>query len=186
MTRVSDLVHYLLCPRIPFYERQGRHYQPKTDAARAARKEEALARPEALGLAPAHRVRPLLESKGLGLRGEPDRTLLRDGVEVPALVRPSEPPPSGVWRSDRVALAAYGMLLEEAQGKPVSGGVVEYLAGRPVAREVRITPYDRNLVLALLQRVSRMGPRRPGRPWGAPCRSCNFYDLCFPRGRKLR
>lgn len=187
MIRVSDLVHYLLCPRIVFHERRGLRYAPRTDPARAARKEEALARPESVGpLAPAHRVRPLLESKALGLRGEPDKTVLRDGTELPALVRPSEGPSSGAWRSDRVALAAYGMLLEEAQEKPVSGGLVEYVGSSPpVAREVRITPYDRNLVRALLERVRRMGPRRPGKPWRAPCRSCNFYDLCFPKGRRL-
>ncbi len=182
--RVSDLVHYLLCPRIVFYERRGLKYEPKTDPARAARKEEALLRPGS-ELAPAHQIRPLLESPRLGLRGEPDKTFLREGVEAPALVRPSEPPSSGAWRSDRVALAAYALLLEGLQGKAVAAGLIEYVGGEPVAREVRITPYDRRLVAALVERIRRMGPRRPGRPWRAPCRSCNFYALCFPRGRRL-
>ncbi len=244
--RVSDLVHYLLCPRIVFYARRGLKYEPKTDPARAARKAVVVAiaggrvrpipeagkeareaeagaprgglippRPpeewsqtvervkstfgpdavaalegwsrEALaGLAPAREVQVLLASERLGLRGEVDKIVVRNGEEVVALVRAAEPPPSGAWRSDRVALAAYGMLLEEARGKPASRGLVEYVGLLPPAvREVRITGYDRNMVRALLERVRKMGPRRPWKPWKAPCGSCNFYGLCFPKGRRL-
>lgn len=244
--RVSDLVHYLLCPRIVFYERRGLRYEPKSDPARAARKAVAVAiaggrvrpsskagkgtresesvtprggpsppRPpeewsqtverikgalgpdamaalegwsrEALaGLAPAREVQVLLTSERLGLRGEVDKIVVQNGEEVVALVRAAEPPPSGAWRSDRVALAAYGMLLEEARGKPASMGLVEYVGLLPPAvREVRITGYDRNMVRALLERVRKMGPRRPWKPWKAPCGSCNFYGICFPRGRSL-
>lgn len=253
MIRVSDLVHYLLCPRIVFYERSGLRYEPRTDPARAAKKAVALAlsrpgaeegrlllhirpgppegeaKPEgggvsrgtaplraleewdramervgrelgpgarealagwspgaAAGFARAREVQPSLESVTLGLRGEVDKTVLREGREVPALVRATGPPSSGAWRSDRAALAAYAMLLEEARGAKVERGIVEYVESLPpVAREVRITGYDRNLVRALLDRVRKMGPRRPGRPWRAPCRTCNFYGLCFPKGRRL-
>jgi CRISPR/Cas system-associated exonuclease Cas4 (RecB family) len=143
--------------------------------------------PEALaGLSPAREVQTLLESEGLGLRGEVDKIGEREGAEIPVLVRATEPPPSGAWRSDRAALAACSMLLEERRGGRVTRGVVEYVGSLPPAvREVRITGYDRNLVRALLDRVRRMGPRRPGRPWRAPCASCNFYTLCFPKGRRL-
>lgn len=255
MIRVSDLVHYLLCPRIVFYERQGLKYEPRTDPARAAKKALALAlsRPEAekgqvilrlppkplksdgsegerkeraattagrpkapeewsdamervakeLGsdartavegwspstaaaLAPAREVEPLLESAALGLRGEVDKTVLREGRGVPAILRATDPPSSGAWRSDRAALAAYAMLLEEARGTKVDRGVVEYVGSLPPeSREIRITGYDRNLVRALVDRVRRMGPRRPGKPWRAPCNSCNFYSLCYPKGRRL-
>lgn len=248
MIRVSDLVHYLLCPRIVFYERRGLKYEPRTDSARAARKAVAIAfspgagspplrlprergwggqtkegigvpsasprpvegwtqalervrrelgpeaeaalagwSPEILErLAPAREVRVPLVSEALGLRGEVDKVASRNGEEVVALVRATGPPSSGAWRSDRVALAAYGMLLEESREKPVSQGLVEYVGVLPpVSREVRITGYDRNLVRALLGRVRKMGPRLPWKPWKAPCKSCNFYSLCFPKGRKL-
>ncbi|HNR56957.1 MAG: CRISPR-associated protein Cas4 [Methanothrix sp.] len=128
-----------------------------------------------------------LRSDRLGISGRVDRVVSRgdeDGtpnVKVPSMMRVDLPPEAGVWRSDRLRLAGYAMLLEEKLETRVDLGLVEYLRAGEV-REVEIRPTDRRRVLRIRDRVRLIGEGKlPDRPREAPCDRCPVLDACETR-----
>ena len=74
-----------------------------------------------------------LRSDRLGLSGRVDRVVSRgaeDGsnhLRIPSILRVDLPPEAGVWRSDRLRLAGYSMLLEEELEARIARGLAGYL-----------------------------------------------------------
>jgi CRISPR-associated exonuclease Cas4 len=129
-----------------------------------------------------------LRSDRLGLSGRLDRIVSRAGdggpkgrVSIPSMIKTDNPPETGVWRSDRLRLAGYAMLLEDDLDRRVDFGIVEYLRAGEV-REVEIRTSDRRRVLRIRDRVRSINDgKRPDRPREAPCERCPVLDVCETR-----
>jgi CRISPR-associated exonuclease Cas4 len=89
-------------------------------------------------------------------------------------------PEYGVWRSDRMQLAAYAMLIEAEFGTTVRRGFVEYINIRTAEiRESYIKRRDRALAFQILKHVKKIkGGVYPEKGANAPCDSCSFIEMC--------
>ncbi len=129
-----------------------------------------------------------LRSERLGLSGLLDRLVKpkdchgilrifnREEI-IPSIVRTGRPPAEGVWRRDRIQLAAYALLLEDRFGKGVSTGQVEYVREAYV-RRVRIRSIDRSRALWIRDRVREIIEGQMPDVRNAPCESCNMVEAC--------
>ncbi|RLG29892.1 recombinase RecB, partial [Methanosarcinales archaeon] len=87
-------------------------------------------------------------------------------------------PEYSVWKSDRVQLAAYAMLIEEEFETTVKRGFVEYIRTAEF-RESQIRKRDKALALQILKRVKRIkGGVFPEKGENAHCDSCVFEEMC--------
>ena len=118
-------------------------------------------------------------SEKLGLVGSVDK-LIRVGEDefVPCVIKTGRCPEYGVWRNDRMQLAAYAMLIEEEFGTTVQRGFVEYIRTADV-RESHIKKRDRALAFQILKHVKKIkGGAFPEKGTNAPCDNCAFIDMC--------
>lgn len=100
---------------------------------------------------------------------------------TPILISTSLPPPTGIFSSDRVKLAAYAMLLAEKYSIDCAGGGVEYLPGWCL-RTADIRYEDKRKALYARNRVlDIMGGRMPEASRGKLCESCSFVNTCNVR-----
>ncbi len=97
-----------------------------------------------------------------------------------SIIRPSHAPPSGIYSSDRLRIAAYTACLQEMLGKDIEGGSVEYIPSG-ITRFCRVEPLDKRRLLRALYETKRIRsgevPRRPLRP---PCERCPEKGRCGP------
>jgi CRISPR-associated exonuclease Cas4 len=129
-----------------------------------------------------------LRSDRLGLSGRIDRIVAREAkdgrkgpVSIPSMIKTDNPPETGIWRSDRLRLTGYAMLLEDDLDRRVDLGIVEYPRAGEV-REVEIRSSDRRRVLRIRDRVRIIqGGKLPDRPNGVPCERCPVLDACETR-----
>ena len=125
----------------------------------------------------------LMVSEKLGLSGSVDK-LIRAGEEfVPCVVKTGRCPEYGVWRGDRMQLAAYAMLVEEEFETTVRRGFVQYIKAAEF-RESLVRRRDRALALQILRRVKRVKGKRavfPEKGENAPCENCVFEEKCETR-----
>jgi CRISPR-associated exonuclease Cas4 len=129
-----------------------------------------------------------LRSDRLGLLGRIDRIVSRAGdggtkgtIQIPSIIKTDSPPETGVWRSDRLRLAGYAVLLEDESKRRVDLGIVEYPRAGEV-REVEIRSSDRRRVLRIRDRVRLInGGKLPDRPKEAPCEQCPVLEVCETR-----
>ncbi len=114
----------------------------------------------------------------LGMSGSVDK-LIRAGEEViPCMIKTGKCPEYSVWKSDRIQLAAYAMLIEEEFGTTVKRGFVEYIRTAEF-RESQIRRRDKALALQILKRVKRIkGGVFPEKGENAPCDNCVFEEMC--------
>lgn len=128
-----------------------------------------------------------LASEKLGLIGKVDAVRYRDGYLVPfehkrGRCRREEKNQPTAWPSDRVQLASYAMLLEEAFGKPIPEGRVRYHADNVTVR-IAVDDQLRNDVLGTIE-AARLLRRSVDRPPIAEnerlCRSCSLAPVCLP------
>ncbi len=123
----------------------------------------------------------VLYSDKLNLSGSVDKLIIADEEEIPCIIKTGKSPEYGVWRSDRLQLAAYAMLIEDEFRRTVRRGLVQYIRDAEF-REVQIRRADRAMVLQVLKRVKRV--KRgvfPDRSRNAPCESCTYADICNTR-----
>lgn len=120
-------------------------------------------------------------SEKLSMSGSVDK-LIRTGEEfIPCVIKTGRCPEYGVWKSDRMQLAAYAMLIEEEYETTVKRGFVEYIRNAEF-RESRILKRDRALALQVLKRVKRIkGGVFPEKGENAPCDNCSFVERCETR-----
>jgi CRISPR-associated exonuclease Cas4 len=141
-----------------------------------------------LGLITPSEVEVDLRSDRLGLSGRVDRVVSRgerDGRRgedlIPSMIKTDRPPETGVWRSDRLRLTGYAILLEDRMSTRVDRGLVEYPWAGEV-REVELRSSDRRRVLRIRDRVRAInGGKLPDRPRDGPCTGCPVLDSCETR-----
>ena len=120
-----------------------------------------------------------LRSKRFLLSGSLDKVMRADSASlVPVIVRGGRMPDNGVWKSDRMRIMAYTILLEEEFGGGIYRGLVEYISEGEV-REVTIRDYDRRRVLKLLRMMRRIkNGAIPERLDSEACEVCSLRDAC--------
>jgi CRISPR-associated exonuclease Cas4 len=117
-----------------------------------------------------------LRSEKLHFTGRLDRLVFPN--LVPSLVRTGSCPPDGVWKSDRLALAGYSLLLDEKYSTRTQRGLIEYARSGTV-REVEIRSIDRSRVLRIRDRVRQIRDGQlPDRPHHARCDQCRLKERC--------
>ena len=119
-------------------------------------------------------------SEKLSMSGSVDKLIRTEEEVIPCMIKTGKCPEYSVWKSDRVQLAAYAMLIEEEFGfeTTVKRGFVEYIRNAE-SRETQIRRRDRALALQILKRVKRIKegvfPEKGG---NAPCDKCVFAERC--------
>ena len=123
-------------------------------------------------------VEPLLLSEKFGLSGSPDKLVKIGDAFMPSVIKTGSMPENGVWKSDRLQLTAYAILLEEKYNTTVERGFVEYARfGR--VREAIIKRHERRKVLQIRDRIRKIqNGFMPEKPEDAPCDTCGFTGMC--------
>ncbi|NQE06486.1 hypothetical protein C5S32_11510 [ANME-1 cluster archaeon GoMg1] len=122
-------------------------------------------------------------SEKLSMSGSVDKLIRTEEEVIPCMIKTGKCPEYSVWKSDRVQLAAYAMLIEEEFGfeTTVKRGFVEYIRNAEF-RETQIRRRDRALALQILKRVKRIkGGVFPEKGGNAPCDKCVFAEMCETR-----
>ena len=117
-------------------------------------------------------------SQRLGLVGSMDKLIQTDDEHIPCIIKTGRCPAYSVWKRDRMQLAAYAMLLEDAYATTVQRGFVEYIRA-PDVRTSAIKRGDRALALQTAKRVKRVkNGLFPQKGEHAPCEHCVFAAQC--------
>lgn len=133
-----------------------------------------------------------LSSDALGLTGKIDAVHIREEGWIPyehkrgRAYRDSDDAPTA-WPSDSLQVSAYGMLLEEAIGKPVKEGRVRYHAEGitvrvPLDEAARARVRD-SILKARLLRESKERP--PISKNDRLCLHCSLASVCLPEEERL-
>lgn len=132
-----------------------------------------------------------LESEGLGIRGAVDVLRRRDGRLLPyehkrgrAAGRKGA---ATAWETDRIQVAAYAMLIEEATGQAIEEGRVRYHASNATVR-VPIDAALRSTVRAAIARANalrRSVERPPVTDNAKLCLRCSLATACLPEEARL-
>lgn len=121
---------------------------------------------------------PVLRSEKFGLTGSPDKLITIGDELTPSIIKTGAMPENGVWKSDRLQLTAYAILVEEIYNTVVTHGFVEYARWGRV-REVRIMRHERRKILQFRDRVRKIEEGfMPEKPAEAPCDHCGFKGIC--------
>jgi CRISP-associated protein Cas1 len=128
-----------------------------------------------------------LSSQALGLHGRVDTVKRRDGDRVPyehkrGRCRRGDDGVALAWASDRIQAAAYGMMLEEALGRPVAEARVRYHADNSTVR-IPLDDAVRNEVRGAVERarvLRRTIERPPVTNNENLCRRCSLAPVCLP------
>jgi len=133
----------------------------------------------------------VLESHDVGLRGRVDAIRKRAGELVPIEVKKGRAAPgSGVeaaWRTDRIQVGAYALLLEATQGQSIKEGRVRYLQDR---KTIRI-PIDDELRQEVFETIKRARQLRlqvvrpPVTENERLCPRCSLAPICLPEEQRL-
>ena len=117
-------------------------------------------------------------SEKLSMSGSVDKLIRTEEEVIPCVIKTGKCPEYSVWKSDRVQLAAYAMLIEEEFETTVKRGFVEYIRNAEF-RELQIRRRDRALALQILKRVKRIkNGFFPEKGENAPCDTCVFEEMC--------
>jgi len=117
-------------------------------------------------------------SQRLGLVGSMDKLIRTEDEHIPCIIKTGRCPAYSVWKRDRMQLAAYAMLLEDAYNTTVQRGFVEYIRA-PEVRTSVIKKGDRALALQTAKRVKRVkNGLFPEKGEHAPCEQCAFAAQC--------
>lgn len=120
----------------------------------------------------------LMYSKRLDMSGRPDKLVLIDDEILPSIIKTGNKPEYGVWRDERIQLAAYALLIEETFNNPVNHSLIEY-ARYGEFRDVDIKQADKRMALRIKNKVQKIiDGTLPDKPRRVPCESCAFIDLC--------
>jgi CRISPR-associated protein Cas1 len=131
-------------------------------------------------------VEMTIESATLGIKGKLDALRRRDGNLIPYEHKKGRgrKADSGLepWPSDRLQLAAYAMLLEEASGEPVAEGRIRYHADNQTVR-VTIGDEAREAVRGAIDRardLAKSTSRPPVTSNEKSCVRCSLAPVCLP------
>jgi len=173
LVNVSDLNQYTYCPRrywyLHFYDTQGRNYERIEGKTRHENQSN---RGDWLN-------ELYLESEELGLKGKIDVLDMEDARAVPVERKRAE---SGqYYRSDKIQLAGYCMLLEEYLGESVREGAI-YLYETDQRLHVTITEDHRESVKKQIEKMRSMAPDvvPPLTDNPSKCEKCSTREYCMP------
>ncbi len=97
----------------------------------------------------------------------------------PMLIKTGKNPERGIWKNDRIHLAASAFLTEEHTGTPVTEGIVEYAAFGNI-RKVRIHTTDRRNAINVIKKIEKIKKgKMPEKKEGPLCESCEFQESCI-------
>lgn len=183
---VTDLKQYTYCPRILYYQLCLPAIRPVTYKMQA-------------GIDAHETERKRAARRGFYMTGSQDAdatrrfdvavisdTLLLSGLVDEVVGTPSELIPVDYKLAKKAGfhfklqLAAYALLLEEAEGKPVKRGFL-YLIPKKKAEEVRITAGLRRKVreaVADMQAIALQERMPPPTEWRQRCPDCEFRRFC--------
>jgi len=117
-------------------------------------------------------------SEKLSMIGSVDKLIRTEEEAIPCVIKTGRCPEYGVWKSDRMQLAAYAMLIEEEFGTTVQRGFVDYIRTADI-RESHIKKRDRALAFQILKHVKKIKKGAfPDKGENAPCDNCSFLDRC--------
>lgn len=189
MITPSEVMEYLYCPRfvyfmhclnIPQHEDRrfkvlkGRevHQRRETENRDYLRKKIGVTKKE-IGI--------YLASPSLRVRGIVDEVLtLEDGTMAPLDYKYTEPN-EVAYRTHRVQVTLYGLLIEEAYKMPVKRGYVAYIRGGSQLHEVTIDADARQEVKEVVDEIFRIietgyHPKRT--PHRVRCVDCCYKNIC--------
>lgn len=128
-----------------------------------------------------------LECPELGLVGRLDCLRRRDGALVPyehkrGRCQRGDEGEADAWRSDRIQVAAYAMMLEEALGETVGEGRIHYHRDNvtvrvPVDEDTRRAVHD---AIASARRLRESTDRPPVAGNERLCTRCSLAPVCLP------
>ena len=122
-------------------------------------------------LTPKYKVELALLSEELGIKGRIDRVSFTENILPFELKTRGK---DDVYKSDKIQLAAYALLLEEKYKQPVKIGIVE--AGNK-KQEIELTEELRNEVLEIAEKVRNLKEEFPSN--FSRCKNCSLKDECF-------
>ena len=120
-----------------------------------------------------------VKSEKLGIRGRIDAVYREDDRIFPVEIKTGRPP-TYVWDSDKLQLAAYAMMLEERFDTNIPHGFVEYTQvneKRPIVIDAKLRRqvFDvRDKVLDIIEGRACPQPKDTKK-----CESCGFYEVCY-------
>ncbi|WP_338099385.1 hypothetical protein [Methanolapillus africanus] len=117
----------------------------------------------------------------LNLSGAPHKIVVLDGKLLPYLIKTSKTPANGIWEKDRIAAAAYVLILENRFGKAnVSDNFIADYAGE--LRVGRVRSDDKKMVLRILRQMkeARNG-KMPNERNIRFCSHCPHQEKCRPK-----
>ncbi|MFW5987016.1 MAG: CRISPR-associated protein Cas4 [Methanohalophilus sp.] len=130
-------------------------------------------------------IEPLMHSDKLNLSGAPSAIVCSNNQKIPLLIKTGNAPKQGVWKNDRIPLAAYAILAEEKYDQTVNSAVLFY-ASQGQARPVKIRPAERREVLNILKRIEKIkGGKMPQAKRGKLCGYCPYEQMCQSQGNSL-
>lgn len=132
----------------------------------------AMLRPEA--------ERVTLYSDKLRMSGRIDRIIRVDGQYMPVIVSASAPPENGIFRSDRIKLAAYSLLISEKLDQVITRCAMEYMEGWCI-RETEIRQTDVREALSVRRRIEEARNAMPDAQRGKWCGGCTYKNSCVAR-----
>jgi CRISPR-associated exonuclease Cas4 len=139
-----------------------------------------LGRERLLKLLKQEETRISLRSDKLRLSGTVNRIASVDSRLMPAVVSSSQPPENGIYKSDRIRLAAYALLISERYGVEVEQGIIEYMGGWCI-REAEIRRGDKREALSIRRRIEESGSSMPDARRGKWCEKCTYRSKCTAR-----
>jgi CRISPR-associated exonuclease Cas4 len=120
----------------------------------------------------------LLVSDRYQLIGRPDYILVEQGEQIPVERKSRMLTHSGPHDSERLQLAAYCLLVEERQGRPVSHGRLQY---QNTTLDIPLDDALRRKVLAALAAIQSCGNAadvKRSHPSPSRCWGCGFRTEC--------
>ncbi len=96
-----------------------------------------------------------IESEELQLVGIVDQVHDYGEYAVPVELKTGKMPKEGVWPGHRIQAAAYALMFEEIQGKPVEQAVVHYLDGNE-KRNIMMNPFMREEIIGLVEEIQEL------------------------------
>lgn len=131
------------------------------------------------------------ESGALGIRGAVDVLRTRRGELIPYEHKrgrsAGRPGAREAWRTDKLQIGAYAMLVEAAHGRPVNEGRIRYHADNVTVR-VLIDEQLREDVHAAIRRARELREsvdRPPVTDNDRLCRRCSLAPVCLPEEARL-
>jgi len=191
---VTDVKHYLYCPRIVYFERV-LHAKPMLGSQQEESKElheeyvkKELKRKDAIYYSPefigAEKLLfTSLSSSLLELRGDLDCIIKTEkGEYIPVDYKNMQSNRGRVWMDHKYQLVAYALLIEEEFGTQVRRGFVSYLPEKLIL-ELEITPTMKThvkRVIGHVKRIVREEKLPPIRVAKHKCTGgCGYKHLCY-------